>query len=83
MEKATSYMHQFASLADAKAKIEAWWLDYNHRRPHSSLGDLTQAATNESSRVAAFPYAAVATYTSGQSFFSRSWLKDAARSNPV
>ena len=34
-------VHQFASLADAKAKIETWRLDYNQRRPHSSLGDLT------------------------------------------
>src|SRR5215470_6133548 len=34
-------VHQFASLTDAKAKIEAWRLDYNQRRPHSSLGDLT------------------------------------------
>ena len=34
-------VHQFASLTDAKAKIEAWRFDYNQRRPHSSLGDLT------------------------------------------
>jgi len=34
-------VHQFASLADAKAKIETWRLDYNQRRPHSSLGNLT------------------------------------------
>ena len=34
-------VHQFASLADAQAKIEAWRLDYNQRRPHSSLGHLT------------------------------------------
>lgn len=34
-------VHQFVSLADAKAKIEAWWVDYNQRRPHSSLGHLT------------------------------------------
>ena len=34
-------VHQFASLADAKAKIETWRLDYTQRRPHSSLGDLT------------------------------------------
>lgn len=32
---------QFASIADAKEKIEAWRRDYNHRRPHSSLGQLT------------------------------------------
>jgi len=33
--------HQFTSLADAKEKIEAWRVDYNARRPHSSLGHLT------------------------------------------
>jgi putative transposase len=32
---------QFMSLDDARAKIEAWRVDYNHRRPHSSLGHLT------------------------------------------
>jgi len=31
----------FASTADAKAKIETWRVDYNQRRPHSSLGHLT------------------------------------------
>jgi putative transposase len=34
-------VHQFASLADAQARIEAWRLDYNQRRPHGSLGHLT------------------------------------------
>ena len=34
-------VHQFTSLADAKAKIEAWRVDYNQCRPHSSLGHLT------------------------------------------
>jgi len=34
-------VHQFASIADAQAKIEAWRLDYNQRRPHGSLGHLT------------------------------------------
>jgi putative transposase len=33
--------HQFASLAEAQAMIEAWRVDYNTRRPHSSLGHLT------------------------------------------
>lgn len=32
---------QFMSLEDARAKIEAWRVDYNQRRPHSSLGHLT------------------------------------------
>jgi putative transposase len=31
----------FLSLEDAKSKIEAWRLDYNDSRPHSSLGDQT------------------------------------------
>jgi putative transposase len=34
-------VHQFTSLADAREKIEAWRIDYNARRPHSSLGHLT------------------------------------------
>ena len=34
-------VHQFASIADAQARIEAWRLDYNQRRPHGSLGHLT------------------------------------------
>ena len=34
-------VHQFASLEDARAKIEAWRIDYNQQRPHSSLGHLT------------------------------------------
>ena len=34
-------VHQFVSIEDAQAKIEAWRVDYNQRRPHSSLGHLT------------------------------------------
>ena len=34
-------VHQFTSIADARAKIEAWRVDYNQRRPHGSLGHLT------------------------------------------
>ena len=34
-------VHQFASLAEAQLIIERWRLDYNQRRPHSSLGHLT------------------------------------------
>ena len=34
-------VHQFHSLAHAKALIEAWRVDYNEHRPHGSLGDLT------------------------------------------
>jgi putative transposase len=32
---------QFMSLDDARAKIEAWRVDYNLLRPHGSLGHLT------------------------------------------
>jgi putative transposase len=31
-------VHQFVSLADAQAKIEAWRLDYNHDRPEAPSG---------------------------------------------
>jgi putative transposase len=34
-------VHQFASLGEAQAIIEGWRMDYNHHRPHSSLGHLT------------------------------------------
>ena len=34
-------VHQFISMAEAQDIIEAWRLDYNQRRPHSSLGHLT------------------------------------------
>ena len=34
-------VNQFLSLEDARAKIEAWRVDYNEHRPHSSLGNLT------------------------------------------
>src|SRR5262249_51846106 len=34
-------VHQFVSLDDARRKIEAWRIDYNHHRPHGSLGHLT------------------------------------------
>ncbi len=34
-------VHQFESIADARAKIEAWRIDYNQHRPHGSPGHLT------------------------------------------
>jgi hypothetical protein len=34
-------VHQFTSIADAQAKIDAWRIDYNQRRPHGSPGHLT------------------------------------------
>jgi len=33
--------HVFLTLAEARETIEEWRLDYNHCRPHSSLGALT------------------------------------------
>ena len=33
--------HWFLSLSDAEEKVEAWRIEYNSYRPHSSLGDLT------------------------------------------
>ena len=48
-------VHQFASLADAPSKIEAWRIDYNQRRPHSSLDHLTPnefAEQRQATRVA-------------------------------
>jgi putative transposase len=33
--------HWFISLEDAAEKIEAWRIEYNHYRPHSSLNDLS------------------------------------------
>jgi len=35
--------HWFLSLEDASEKIEAWRIEYNEYRPHSSLNDLTPA----------------------------------------
>ena len=35
--------HWFGSLAEARAIIAAWRVDYNERRPHSALGYRTPA----------------------------------------
>lgn len=35
--------HWFLSLKDAQEKLEAWRIDYNQHRPHSSLGNRTPA----------------------------------------
>lgn len=42
--------HWFLSLDDAREKIERWRKDYNHFRPHSSLGDATPAQYAEQIR---------------------------------
>ena len=50
--------HIFVSLDDARSKIENWRIQYNRKRPHSSLGNLTleefaaQAANPGSSALA-------------------------------
>jgi putative transposase len=35
--------HWFITIAQARRTIEAWRVEYNTERPHSSLGDLTPA----------------------------------------
>jgi putative transposase len=34
-------VHEFVTLHDAREKLQAWQDDYNHHRPHGSLGHLT------------------------------------------
>jgi putative transposase len=40
-------VNQFVSLDDARQKFEAWRIDYNQHRPHSSLGNLTPSVLAE------------------------------------
>lgn len=42
--------HWFLSLEDAREKIESWRCDYNHFRPHSSLGNAAPAQFAEAFR---------------------------------
>jgi putative transposase len=42
--------HWFLSLDDAREKIESWRCDYNHFRPHSSLGNAAPAQFAEAFR---------------------------------
>ena len=44
--------HWFMSLEDAKEKIGAWRQEYNHHRPHSSLGYQSPAEFVAKSRIA-------------------------------
>ena len=48
-------VHQFTSIDDARTKIEAWRIDYNRHRPHSSLGHLTPDEFYRRSRVQPTP----------------------------
>ena len=36
-------VHWFETIDDARAKIEAWGIEYNESRPHQALKDLTPA----------------------------------------
>jgi transposase InsO family protein len=36
-------IEEFANLAEARIVVEAWRIEYNTYRPHSSLGGLTPA----------------------------------------
>ena len=52
-------VNEFASLDEARQRIEMWRIDYNDHRPHSSLGHLTpsefiRAGQKESEEVANF-----------------------------
>ena len=46
-------VEQFSCLAEAKVVISDWREDYNHRRPHSSLGMLAPAAFAQPATAAA------------------------------
>lgn len=52
--------HWFTSVADARRTIEAWRVEYNTVRPHSSLGDRTPAEYVEFLNVASTPDGATA-----------------------
>lgn len=43
--------HVFASLRDARRKIEAWRMDYNQNRPHSGINNLTPYEFAETTRL--------------------------------
>ena len=51
--------HWFVNLAQARDVVDAWRLDYNQARPHSSLGYLTpdEFATKVRSSIMATPFA--------------------------
>ena len=44
-------LHWFGGLPEARSIVEAWRVDYNHGRPHSSLGYLTPAEFASGSRL--------------------------------
>jgi len=44
-------IHQFSSLVEVQAIIEAWRMDYKHYRPHSSLGHLIPMSLSHNVRL--------------------------------
>ncbi len=66
------YENWFLSLQDARDKVEAWRLDYNHVRPHSALGNLApensrnQASTNRPGKSSIFSSTMVQKTGAGQ-----------------
>ena len=53
--------HWFTSLSDAQAKIQDWRDDFNHVRPHSSLGNLPPAEFRRGTLRSQAPYASQGT----------------------
>jgi transposase InsO family protein len=37
-------VHDFVTMHDLREKLRVWQEDYNHRRPHGSLANLTRAS---------------------------------------
>jgi putative transposase len=48
-------LHWFESIDEAKAKIEAWRVEYNESRPHQALNEMTPAAFADQHRVLKTP----------------------------
>lgn len=44
-------VHWFESLAEARATIEAWRIDYNELRPQSALGNLAPGSSLQPARL--------------------------------
>ncbi len=80
--------HWFISLADAREKIEAWRVDYNAVRPHSSLGyqTLEEFAARAAAARLAPPPAPAATWVPGENptpSATYDWTKDGSTSRWV
>jgi len=53
----------FLTLAEIKYVVDRWRMDYNHNRPHSSLGNLTPAKFAESCIASGQPAADLQRYS--------------------